>query len=218
MKHFYKLVLVAGMLITGSINTLVKKAQNDSVAKGLPHYDAHKFSHPWFQTAGERSSAFVHPMWFQHVLLLIARFAYSECSSFSLIFLPQSCSPVKFYASSPSGSPFLRKVAEAQTRRNNLCPPLGASTDSNLSCFLLSLICVDKSSIVSQANAPSLTRHSLGYAAFSLSPYVLSASASSSSSLFFLSFSLFSPLLKRLTLSLRFATAGTIPLPHPRVL
>lgn len=78
MKNFYKLFLVAGMLITGSINTLVKKAQNDSVAKGLPQYDAHKFSHPWFQTAGKHPSPLVHPLHLQCLLVL---------SSFVCIFL-----------------------------------------------------------------------------------------------------------------------------------
>jgi drug/metabolite transporter (DMT)-like permease len=40
---FLTFVLVAGMLITGTINTLTKKIQNDTYNK--------TFNHPWFQTA-----------------------------------------------------------------------------------------------------------------------------------------------------------------------
>lgn len=54
----YQFVLVAGMLITGSINTLSKKAQNDCRVEGLPEggygtnttREEHSFDHPWFQT------------------------------------------------------------------------------------------------------------------------------------------------------------------------
>ncbi|XP_045160755.1 solute carrier family 35 member F6-like [Mercenaria mercenaria] len=41
--------LMAGMLITGSIVTLCKKAQNDCVVNGYKSKD-HSFNHPWFQT------------------------------------------------------------------------------------------------------------------------------------------------------------------------
>ncbi|XP_065058715.1 solute carrier family 35 member F6-like [Rhopilema esculentum] len=50
---WYKIFLAAGMLITGSINTLSKKAQNDCSAKGLKDMSGnayHSFDHPWFQT------------------------------------------------------------------------------------------------------------------------------------------------------------------------
>ncbi|CAH1263583.1 SLC35F6 [Branchiostoma lanceolatum] len=48
-------LLVLGMLVTGSINTLSKKAQNDSKVKGVPGPNGteaveHDFDHPWFQT------------------------------------------------------------------------------------------------------------------------------------------------------------------------
>lgn len=54
----YQFALVAGMLITGSINTLSKKAQNDCRVKGIPYNrssnsssgEEHEFDHPWFQT------------------------------------------------------------------------------------------------------------------------------------------------------------------------
>lgn len=45
-----------GMLVTGSINTISKKAQNDCRVKGYPDKSAngtstvHEFDHPWFQT------------------------------------------------------------------------------------------------------------------------------------------------------------------------
>ncbi|XP_067138680.1 solute carrier family 35 member F6-like [Centruroides vittatus] len=51
-----QLLLCIGMLITGSINTLSKKAQNDCSAAGYPDSKTnstttvHKFDHPWFQT------------------------------------------------------------------------------------------------------------------------------------------------------------------------
>ncbi|KAK3092644.1 hypothetical protein FSP39_005347 [Pinctada imbricata] len=51
-----QIVLMVGMLITGSINTLSKKAQNDCIVKGYPDKSAnntstpHEFDHPWFQT------------------------------------------------------------------------------------------------------------------------------------------------------------------------
>jgi len=41
--------LVALMLITGAVNTLTKKFQNQSVAPGLNN-EPHLFQHPWFQT------------------------------------------------------------------------------------------------------------------------------------------------------------------------
>ncbi|XP_053377756.1 solute carrier family 35 member F6-like [Mercenaria mercenaria] len=44
-----QMVLTAGMLVTGSINTLCKKAQNDCVVKGYKSNE-HSFNHPWFQT------------------------------------------------------------------------------------------------------------------------------------------------------------------------
>lgn len=53
---FKQLILCLGMLITGSINTLSKKAQNDCSAFGYPDprtngtSTKHKFDHPWFQT------------------------------------------------------------------------------------------------------------------------------------------------------------------------
>eukprot|EP01105_Mastigella_eilhardi_P000859 TRINITY_DN1103_c0_g1_i1.p1 TRINITY_DN1103_c0_g1~~TRINITY_DN1103_c0_g1_i1.p1 ORF type:complete len:413 (+),score=115.11 TRINITY_DN1103_c0_g1_i1:87-1325(+) len=47
--QIYNLVLVCGMLITGAVNTLSKKAQNDSTVKGW-NGDEHQFTHPWFQT------------------------------------------------------------------------------------------------------------------------------------------------------------------------
>jgi len=49
----YQIFLVVGMLLTGSINTLSKKAQNDCSSSGLKDKDGnvyHKFDHPWFQT------------------------------------------------------------------------------------------------------------------------------------------------------------------------
>lgn len=45
----YTCILVVGMLITGSLNTLTKKAQNQSFARGI-YGEEHKFNHPWFQT------------------------------------------------------------------------------------------------------------------------------------------------------------------------
>ena len=35
------------MLITGTVNTLTKKVQNDCVAEGI-HGDKHAFSHAWY--------------------------------------------------------------------------------------------------------------------------------------------------------------------------
>eukprot|EP00794_Sanderia_malayensis_P020372 gene20372-22381_t len=49
----YQISLAVGMLLTGSINTLSKKAQNDCEAYGLKDMDGktyHSFDHPWFQT------------------------------------------------------------------------------------------------------------------------------------------------------------------------
>ncbi|KAJ7382373.1 hypothetical protein OS493_035434 [Desmophyllum pertusum] len=48
-----QMLLALGMLISGSINTLSKKAQNDCSSKGLKDEhgnEVHKFDHPWFQT------------------------------------------------------------------------------------------------------------------------------------------------------------------------
>ncbi|KAK7481163.1 hypothetical protein BaRGS_00027596 [Batillaria attramentaria] len=51
-----QVVLMIGMLVTGSINTISKKAQNDCNVKGYPNGTAnntatvHSFDHPWFQT------------------------------------------------------------------------------------------------------------------------------------------------------------------------
>ncbi|XP_064600776.1 solute carrier family 35 member F6-like [Liolophura sinensis] len=51
-----QILLMIGMLVTGSINTLSKKAQNDCIAPGFPdpkfNHTAtpHSFDHPWFQT------------------------------------------------------------------------------------------------------------------------------------------------------------------------
>jgi len=45
----YHIALVVGMLITGCINTLSKKFQNDTKAQGW-NGDVHYFQHPWFQT------------------------------------------------------------------------------------------------------------------------------------------------------------------------
>ena len=42
-----KVIIVVGMLVSGSINTLTKKIQNDSKAKGASGYDSHDFNHPW---------------------------------------------------------------------------------------------------------------------------------------------------------------------------
>ncbi|XP_062503729.1 solute carrier family 35 member F6-like isoform X2 [Corticium candelabrum] len=46
------IILATGMLITGSINTLSKKAQNDCTVGYNNSHGAppHKFDHPWFQT------------------------------------------------------------------------------------------------------------------------------------------------------------------------
>ncbi|KAL4237585.1 hypothetical protein ACF0H5_002299 [Mactra antiquata] len=44
-----QIFLMLGMLVTGSINTLSKKAQNDCTVKGYKS-DSHAFDHPWFQT------------------------------------------------------------------------------------------------------------------------------------------------------------------------
>ncbi|CAC5418899.1 unnamed protein product [Mytilus coruscus] len=47
---------MVGMLVTGSINTISKKAQNDCKVEGYPDRSAnntrtvHEFNHPWFQT------------------------------------------------------------------------------------------------------------------------------------------------------------------------
>ncbi|CAG2218288.1 unnamed protein product [Mytilus edulis] len=47
---------MVGMLVTGSINTISKKAQNDCKVEGYPDRSAnntrtvHEFDHPWFQT------------------------------------------------------------------------------------------------------------------------------------------------------------------------
>eukprot|EP00057_Strongylocentrotus_purpuratus_P014879 XP_011669353.1 PREDICTED: uncharacterized protein LOC105440638 [Strongylocentrotus purpuratus] len=55
----YQILLAVGMLVTGSINTLSKKAQNDCHVKGVAipsgpngtaEATAHEFDHPWFQT------------------------------------------------------------------------------------------------------------------------------------------------------------------------
>ncbi|XP_023930700.1 solute carrier family 35 member F6 [Lingula anatina] len=49
----YQVLLAFGMLVTGSINTISKKAQNDVVVEGLPVNGTatpHSFDHPWFQT------------------------------------------------------------------------------------------------------------------------------------------------------------------------
>jgi len=48
-----QVLLAIGMLISGSINTLSMKAQNDCSSKGLKDkygHEFHKFAHPWFQT------------------------------------------------------------------------------------------------------------------------------------------------------------------------
>ncbi|XP_013775752.2 solute carrier family 35 member F6-like [Limulus polyphemus] len=51
-----QILLCVGMLVTGSINTLSKKAQNDCYSPGYPDsrfnntVKDHKFDHPWFQT------------------------------------------------------------------------------------------------------------------------------------------------------------------------
>ncbi|XP_045160794.2 solute carrier family 35 member F6-like isoform X2 [Mercenaria mercenaria] len=44
-----QIFLMIGMLVTGSINTLSKKAQNDCIVKGYKSTE-HSFDHPWFQT------------------------------------------------------------------------------------------------------------------------------------------------------------------------
>ncbi|XP_052106885.1 solute carrier family 35 member F6-like isoform X1 [Mytilus californianus] len=52
----FQIVLMVGMLVTGSINTISKKAQNDCKVEGYPDRSAnntrtvHEFNHPWFQT------------------------------------------------------------------------------------------------------------------------------------------------------------------------
>ncbi|XP_072032617.1 solute carrier family 35 member F6-like [Amphiura filiformis] len=55
----YQIFLACGMLITGSINTISKKAQNDFKVAGRPlpgvngtnsTAEPHNFDHPWFQT------------------------------------------------------------------------------------------------------------------------------------------------------------------------
>ncbi|OPL21472.1 solute f6 carrier family 35 member, partial [Mytilus galloprovincialis] len=52
----FQIVLMVGMLVTGSINTISKKAQNDCKVEGYPDRSAnntrtvHEFDHPWFQT------------------------------------------------------------------------------------------------------------------------------------------------------------------------
>jgi hypothetical protein len=57
----FTLALVVGMLFTGTINTVTKKMQNQSVAPGID-LRPHAFSHPWFQTfvmfVGEAACAF----------------------------------------------------------------------------------------------------------------------------------------------------------------
>eukprot|EP00164_Ancoracysta_twista_P002055 GFYU01002707.1.p1 GENE.GFYU01002707.1~~GFYU01002707.1.p1 ORF type:complete len:403 (-),score=130.55 GFYU01002707.1:286-1494(-) len=57
-----KYMLVAGMLITGSINTISKKMQNQSTAEGVDG-DVHKFSKPWFQTVIMFSGELVCLLW-----------------------------------------------------------------------------------------------------------------------------------------------------------
>ncbi|KAH3767125.1 solute carrier family 35 member F6 [Pelomyxa schiedti] len=47
--QLYHIVLVCGMLLTGCINTLSKKFQNDTESPGY-NGDVHYFAHPWFQT------------------------------------------------------------------------------------------------------------------------------------------------------------------------
>lgn len=42
-----KAILTIGMLIFGTVNTLTKKIQNDSVTTGI-NGDKHSFNHPWY--------------------------------------------------------------------------------------------------------------------------------------------------------------------------
>jgi hypothetical protein len=47
----WTVVLVVGMLATGTLNTITKKVQNDAVANGtFRGGKPHTFEHPWFQT------------------------------------------------------------------------------------------------------------------------------------------------------------------------
>jgi hypothetical protein len=46
MEFLSKSVLVGGLLITGTVNTLTKKIQNDSLAKGVTN-TSHEFEHAW---------------------------------------------------------------------------------------------------------------------------------------------------------------------------
>jgi len=45
----WKVIVILGMLITGTLNTFTKKVQNDAEAVGSGG-TVHKFTHPWFQT------------------------------------------------------------------------------------------------------------------------------------------------------------------------
>jgi hypothetical protein len=45
----YALFFALGMLITGTLNTLTRKLQNDTKAKGVDG-TVHLFRHPFFQT------------------------------------------------------------------------------------------------------------------------------------------------------------------------
>lgn len=45
----WALVLVVGMLFTGTLNTIAQKIQNDAYANGTSRVP-HAFTHPWFQT------------------------------------------------------------------------------------------------------------------------------------------------------------------------
>ncbi|KAK0042295.1 solute carrier family 35 member F6-like isoform X1 [Biomphalaria pfeifferi] len=50
-----QVLLMLGMLVTGSINTLTKKIQLQCIAEGYKYenstsWEPHKFNHPWFQT------------------------------------------------------------------------------------------------------------------------------------------------------------------------
>lgn len=63
-------VFVTGMLVTGTINTISKKAQNDSVAQGAKGYPPHSFEHPWYI----KFSKVCYDLRFQTVVMFLGEF------------------------------------------------------------------------------------------------------------------------------------------------
>jgi hypothetical protein len=44
---YWSFILIAGMLFTGTLNTITQKIQNDAIANGTTGVP-HLFHHPWF--------------------------------------------------------------------------------------------------------------------------------------------------------------------------